>query len=197
MFVSAIYGLGNPGKEYEFTRHNAGFRVIDAFARSLGVDFRKDAALRGEFAKANFHGAGTLWLGKPLTFMNLSGECIGIHARYHKLDFAKVAVVYDDIALPIGAIKISQGGGDGGHNGIKSIVRSCGNAFIRFRIGIGAKPFREQPLADFVLGKLGDDEKNIFETQQANFIQGLELLVNRGLSAAQNLINKKEKNERP
>ena len=197
MFVSAIYGLGNPGKEYEFTRHNTGFRVVDALAKRLGAEFRKDAALRGEFAKARFGFAGTLWLGKPLTFMNLSGECVGAHARYHKLDFSTVAVVYDDIALPVGAVKISQGGGDGGHNGIKSVIRCCGNAFIRFRVGIGAKPFREQPLADFVLGKLGDEEKNIFETRQANFIQGLELLISQGLSAAQNLINRKDNNERP
>ena len=110
MFVSAIYGLGNPGKEYEFTRHNTGFRVVDALAKRLGAEFRKDAALRGEFAKARFGSAGTLWLGKPLTFMNLSGECVGAHARYHKLDFSTVAVVYDDIALPVGAVKISQGG---------------------------------------------------------------------------------------
>lgn len=196
MPVSVIYGLGNPGREYEMTRHNAGFRVVSAFAKAMNVDFRKEAALRGEFAKAKSP-TGTLWLGKPQTYMNNSGECVGAHMRYHKILPSDIVIVYDDITLPPGAVKVSQGGGDGGHNGIKSIIQHCGNAFIRFRVGIGPKLFREQALADFVLGKLNEEEQKIFETQQSHFIYGLELLVKQGLSATQNLINRKEKNERP
>lgn len=191
MPVSVIYGLGNPGKEYETTRHNAGFRVVSAFAKKLNVDFRKEAALHGEFAKAK-SSSGTLWLGKPQTYMNNSGECVGAHMRYHKLLPSGIVVIYDDITLAPGVVKISQGGGDGGHNGIKSIIRHCGNEFIRFRVGIGAKPFREQPLSDFVLGKLNEEETKIFEARQEHFLYGLELLVNQGLPAAQNLINRKE-----
>lgn len=192
MPVSVIYGLGNPGRDYEKTRHNAGFRVVDAFAKKLGIAFSKEAALRGEFAKAKLASSGTLWLGKPQTYMNNSGECVSAHARYHKIDPSGIIVVYDDITLPPGSLKISQGGGDGGHNGIKSIIRHCGNAFIRFRVGIGPKLFREQPLADFVLGKMNEEELKIFETQETHFIYGLELLITQGLSAAQNLINRKE-----
>lgn len=191
MPVSVIYGLGNPGREYEQTRHNAGFRIVSALADKLNVAFRKEAALNGEFAKAKTS-AGTLWLGKPQTYMNNSGECVGAHMRYHKIQASAVVVVYDDITLAPGAVKISQGGGDGGHNGIKSIIRHCGNDFIRFRIGIGPKLFREQPLSDFVLGKLTETESNIFETRREHFLYGLELLINQGLPAAQNLINRKE-----
>ncbi len=191
MPVSVIYGLGNPGREYEATRHNAGFRVVAALASKLNVSFRKEAALRGEFAKAKIS-TGTLWLGKPQTYMNNSGECVGAHMRYHKIPSSDIVVIYDDITLAPGAVKISQGGGDSGHNGIKSIIRHCGNEFIRFRIGIGPKLFREQALSDFVLGKLTEEETKIFETRQEHFLYGLELLVSQGLPAAQNLINRKE-----
>lgn len=197
MPVSVIYGLGNPGREYELTRHNAGFRVVSALAKKLNAEFRKEAALRGEFTKIKSSAGTALWLGKPQTYMNNSGECVGAHLRYHKIHLCDAVVVYDDITLAPGAVKISQGGGDGGHNGIKSIIRLCGNDFIRFRIGIGPKLFREQPLSDFVLGKLTEEEIKFFETRQEHFLYGLDLLVNQGLPAAQNLINRKENNERP
>jgi len=116
----------------------------------------------------------------------------GAHMRYHKIPPSEIVIVYDDITLAPGAVKISQGGGDSGHNGLKSIIRHCGNEFIRFRIGIGPKLFREQALADFVLGKLTEEETKIFETRQEHFLYGLELLINQGLPAAQNLINRKE-----
>ena len=193
MPVSVIYGLGNPGKEYEATRHNTGFRVIDAFAKKLGESFRKETALKGEFVKTKTPSGATLWLGKPQTYMNNSGESVGAHARFHKISPADIVIVYDDIALAPGSVKISQGGGDGGHNGIKSIIRHCGNDFIRFRIGIGPKKFREQALADYVLGKLDNEEQKVFETQTENFIYGLQLLLAEGLAAAQNIINRKEK----
>ncbi|MCD8284483.1 MAG: aminoacyl-tRNA hydrolase [Opitutae bacterium] len=193
MPVSVIYGLGNPGREYEMTRHNVGFRVLDSLAKDLQVSFRKDASLRGEFAKAKLEPAGTtLHLGKPLTFMNNSGECVGAHSRFHKIPPDEIVVVHDDIALPPGAVKISFGGGDGGHNGLKSIIQHCGEGFIRFRIGIGPKLFREQDLADFVLGKLNEEEQKIFESQTEHFIYGIKLLATQGISAAQNLINRKQ-----
>ena len=191
MPVSVIFGLGNPGKEYEMTRHNAGFRVLDAFAKNLQIEFRKETSLRGEFAKAKFS-AGTILLGKPQTFMNNSGECVCAYTRFHKIPASETVVVYDDITLPPGSVKISLGGSDGGHNGIKSIIKHCGNDFIRFRIGIGPKHFREQDLADFVLGKLNEEEQKISESQTEHYIYGLKLLVSQGISAALNLINRKQ-----
>ncbi len=195
MPVSLVVGLGNPGREYANTRHNAGFRAVDAWAAKLGAAFAAEPSLKGEFAKAAFGGV-PLWLAKPTTYMNDSGECVGAFARYRKIDFSEVAVVYDDITLPPGALKISLGGGDGGHNGIKSLIRCCGNAFMRVRIGIGPKIHREQDLADFVLGKLTPEEQALFASRTEHYIHGLELLASRGLAAAQNTLNTHQKNER-
>lgn len=192
MPVSLAVGLGNPGREYAETRHNTGFRALDAWAAKLGATFVADPAHKGEVAKAVFGGA-VLWLLKPTTYMNNSGESVCSFARWRKIDFSEVAVVYDDIALAPGTLKISLGGGDGGHNGIKSLIQYCGNAFMRVRIGIGPKIHREQDLADFVLGKLTPEEKALFAAQTENHIAGLELLASRGLVAAQNTLNKHTK----
>jgi len=197
MPVSLVVGLGNPGKEYAETRHNAGFRAVDAWAKKLCATFSSEPSLKGEFAKTVFAGA-TLWLAKPTTYMNNSGECVSAFARYRKIDFSEVAVVYDDITLPPGTLKFSIGGGDGGHNGIKSLIQHCGNAFMRVRIGIGPKIHREQDLADFVLGKLTPEEQTLFDVRTEAFIQGLEFLATRGLVATQNHLNKHTKqNEQP
>ncbi len=189
MPVSLVVGLGNPGKEYAETRHNVGYRTVSAWASKLGVAFSADTALKGEFAKTVFAGS-MLWLAKPTTYMNNSGECVSAFARYRKIDFSEVAVVYDDITLPPGALKFSLGGRDGGHNGIKSLIRYCGNAFMRIRIGIGPKIHREQDLADFVLGKLTAEEQTLFASQTEHYIHGIELLASRGLVVAQNTLNK-------
>lgn len=192
MPVSLAVGLGNPGKEYADTRHNAGFRAVSAWAEKLGVEFAPDPVRKGEFAKAVFNGA-PLWIAKPTTYMNNSGECVSAFARYRKIDFSEVAVVYDDITLPPGTLKFSLGGGDGGHNGIKSLIQHCGNAFMRVRIGIGSKIHPEQDLADFVLGKLTPEEQSLFASRTEHYIQGLELLASRGLVVAQNTLNKHTK----
>lgn len=195
MPVSLVVGLGNPGKEYAETRHNAGFRAVSAWAAKLGASFAADSSHKGEFAKTVFNGS-VLWLAKPTTYMNNSGACVSAFARYRKIDFSQVAVVYDDITLPPGTLKISLGGGDGGHNGIKSLIQHCGNAFIRVRIGIGPKLHPAQDLADFVLGKLTTEEQTLFASQTEHYIYGLELLASRGIVAAQNTLNKHIKNER-
>ncbi|MBQ6705157.1 MAG: aminoacyl-tRNA hydrolase [Opitutales bacterium] len=189
MPVSLVVGLGNPGREYAETRHNVGFRTVSAWASKLGVAFSADTARKGEFAKTVFAGS-PLWLAKPTTYMNNSGECVSAFARYRKIDFSEVAVIYDDITLPPGTLKISLGGGDGGHNGIKSLIQHCGNAFMRIRIGIGPKIHREQDLADFVLGKLTAEEQALFASQTEHYIYGIELLASRGLVVAQNTLNK-------
>ena len=135
--------MGNPGREYEETRHNAGFRAVHAWASKLGVSFSADSARKGEFAKVVFAGS-TLWLAKPITYMNNSGECVSAFARYRKLDFSEVAVIYDDITLPPGLLKISLGGGDGGHNGIWDIIKNLNSEqFLRIKIGVGKKPHPE------------------------------------------------------
>ncbi|MCR5183753.1 MAG: aminoacyl-tRNA hydrolase [Opitutales bacterium] len=189
MPVTAIYGLGNPGKEYENTRHNVGFRVVDALAKKMAASFSQ-SAFKGEFAKVSIP-TGTLWLGKPQTFMNLSGECVQAHQRFYRLNIADAIVVHDDINLPFAQIKLSLGGSSGGHNGVENVILHCGNAFMRVRVGIGQKPVREMPLADYVLGKLTDEEQKIFETKVIEIIECIDQIIKNGFCATQNLINRK------
>lgn len=190
MPVTAIYGLGNPGKAYENTRHNMGFRVVDALAKKMAVSFSLQSAFKGEFAKV-VSSTGTLWLGKPSTYMNLSGECVQAHQHFHKLKIADAIVVYDDINLEFGRIKLSLGGSAGGHNGVANIMQHCGDDFVRVRVGIGQKPVREMPLADYVLSKLNEEEQKIFEEKIPEIIDSIDLIIKKGLPATQNLINRK------
>lgn len=190
MPVTAIYGLGNPGRDYEKTRHNMGFRVVEAFAKKREAVFKPFPALKGDFAKLSVP-AGTFWLGKPQTFMNLSGECVQAHRCFYKLNTAEAIVVYDDVNLPFCRVKLSLGGGAGGHNGVENVMRHCGNAFMRFRVGVGQKPVKEMPLADYVLSRLNEEEEKIFEEKLPEIIANIDLILKNGFSAAQNLINRK------
>ena len=156
-----IAGLGNPGKEYENTRHNAGFMVLDALADKLGADIseKKHKALCG---KAVIGGQKVILL-KPQTYMNSSGESIRAAADYYKVDPEDILVVYDDISLAPGQLRIRAKGSAGGHNGIKSIIAHLGTQeFPRVRVGVGEKPPR-MDLADYVLGHFSQGERKIME----------------------------------
>ena len=156
-----IAGLGNPGKEYENTRHNAGFLVLDTLAQKLGADLseRKHRALCG---KAVIGGQKVILL-KPQTYMNSSGESIRAAADYYKVPPEDILVVYDDISLAPGQLRIRAKGSAGGHNGIKSIIAHLGTQeFPRVKVGIGEKPPR-MDLADYVLGHFSSGEKKIME----------------------------------
>ena len=123
--------------------------------------------------------------------MNLSGDCVQAHQHFHKLKIADAIVVYDDINLEFGRIKLSLGGSAGGHNGVANIMQHCGNDFVRVRVGIGQKPVREMPLADYVLSKLNEEEQKIFEEKIPEIIDSIDLIIKKGLPATQNLINRK------
>ena len=153
-----VVGLGNPGKEYEGTRHNVGFRTISLLAEKLGVkiDRLKFQALTRE---VTYHDRKLL-LVEPQTYMNLSGASVGSLASYYKIPPEKILVIFDDISLPVGRIRLRAEGSAGGHNGVKSIIKSLGTeAFPRIKIGVGAKPHPDYDLADWVLSRFSAQEE--------------------------------------
>jgi len=156
-----IVGLGNPGKEYEKTRHNCGFRAIDVLADKLGCKVDK-GKFQGLYGQVNY-GEKKLYLLKPLTYMNLSGRSVLQLSAYFQIPPQRIIVLFDDISLPPGRLRIRADGSAGGHNGIKSIIGELGSQeFPRVKIGVGAKPHPEQDLADWVLSTFSaSDEKNL------------------------------------
>ena len=173
-----IVGLGNPGNEYKSTRHITGYLAIDQIANKLGLSFRLETKFEGEIAIGNYHGEKVILL-KPVTYMNLSGNSIIKVFKYYKLEIDDMLIIYDDMDLDTGRIRIRQSGSAGGHNGIKSIIQSfSSNVFNRVRIGISKNP--NYQVVDYVLGHFSDDEMALmnqaFEKTTAlaiDFIEGL------------------------
>ncbi|MGP1579885.1 MAG: aminoacyl-tRNA hydrolase [Wolinella sp.] len=151
-----IIGLGNPGKEYEHTRHNIGFRLLDAFLERRSALHVSKPQFKGELKKE-----GELLFLKPATFMNLSGESAFAVASFFKPE--KILVIHDDLDLPFGAVRLKFGGSSGGHNGLKSLDQHLGNGYYRVRIGI-AKPSQGLSVADYVLAKFRDEEEQMLAT---------------------------------
>ena len=183
-----IVGLGNPGKQYEYTRHNAGFLTIDVLAEKYGVsvDRLKYHALIGE---ANIENKRCI-LAKPQTFMNNSGESVREIASFYKIKPENIIVIFDDISLDCGKLRIRRKGTDGGHNGIKSIIYHLqSDKFPRIKLGIGAKAHPNQPLADHVLSVMkGDDLKNFMESAK-NASKAVPLMITGNTEKAMNLFN--------
>lgn len=188
MFI--IAGLGNPGKEYENTRHNAGFMAIDALADKLGADVseRKHKALCG---RAVIGGEKVILL-KPQTFMNSSGESLRAAADYYKVSPDHVLVIFDDISLEPGQLRIRAKGSAGGHNGIKSIIAHLGTQeFPRVRVGVGAKPPR-MDLADYVLSHFSQGERKLMEEAAKEAAEAVCEILTDGMDHAMNDHNGKK-----
>ena len=185
-----IAGLGNPGLPYEGTRHNAGFDVIDVLAReyNISVDYRKNRALIG---KGVIEGRKVL-LVKPQTYMNLSGESIRGLADYYKIDEeSELIVLYDDVSLDPGQIRIRKKGSAGGHNGIKSIISHLGtDVFLRVKVGVGQKP-KQYDLADYVLGHFSAEEKKEMEEGYRHATEAVKYMVTDRVDEAMNEFNRK------
>lgn len=158
-----VAGLGNPGREYEGTRHNAGFRALDFLAERLGASV-KESRFSALVGRAEISGHGVLLL-KPQTYMNLSGRAVAETANFYKIPPENIIVMCDDISFAPGHMRIRKKGSAGGHNGLKSIIESLGSdAFPRIKIGVGAKPSPDTDLASWVLGKLPEqDAKSLSE----------------------------------
>lgn len=192
MFI--IAGLGNPEKKYDNTRHNIGFATIDALADKYGIDINenKHKALIG---KGVIEGQKVI-LVKPQTYMNLSGESIREVTDYYKIDpETEFIVMYDDIALDVGALRIRPKGSAGGHNGIKNIIAHLGTEnFMRIRIGVGGKPSK-MDLADYVLGHFTEDEKDLERAAAADAIEAVSMMISGRVDEAMNKFNRKKTEE--
>ncbi|HAV12173.1 MAG TPA: aminoacyl-tRNA hydrolase, partial [Opitutae bacterium] len=190
MSITVIAGLGNPGAKYRKTRHNIGFDVVDKLASKLGGVWKHDAKFEAEVAVVK-HDDRKLMLVKPQTFMNASGRALGAILRYRKLDPSSLLVVYDDITLDVARAKLSHNGSGGGHNGITDLLEQVGNGFLRYRIGIGAKPHKEMDLADYVLGKFSQDDQTLLADSMPTYLDHISLVIDKGGEPAMNFINQR------
>jgi len=189
--IKVIAGLGNPGDVYLHTRHNIGFIIADDWVDHLGWKWKHSFRFRGEWSKGTFSGK-ELSIIKPHTFMNASGKSIQAILKYLKLAPSQLMCIYDDITMPLGRLKLSTGGGDGGHNGIKDIQQMLGNnEFIRFRIGVGQKPHREMDLKDWVLSRLTPADMKLIQEQRDFYRNSIESVLRVGPVLAMNTINQK------
>ena len=185
-----IAGLGNPGKEYENTRHNAGFMVMDALAEKIGADIseKKHKALCGK----GVIGGEKVILMKPQTYMNSSGESIRAAADYYKVDPEDILIVYDDISLAPGQLRIRAKGSAGGHNGLKSIIyRLNSDTFPRVKMGVGAPKHEDYDLADFVLGRFTKEEITVMEDAIVKAEKAVAEIIKNGVQSAMNKYNGK------
>jgi PTH1 family peptidyl-tRNA hydrolase len=177
-----VAGLGNPGREYADTRHNVGFLVLDRLAARDGATWTRERRWKTDLARA-----GSLQLCKPLTFMNLSGDAIQSVASFHKIPPAEILIVIDDLALPLGTLRLRPSGSSGGHNGLQSIIDRLGTPAIpRLRIGIGSAA---AGTVEHVLGRFTLAEREPLEQSLTRAVEAIDCAQSRGLDAAMNAFN--------
>ena len=183
-----IVGLGNPGREYERTRHNAGFRAIDILAENLNCKIDK-LKFQGLYTQTNY-GGRKLFLLKPQTYMNLSGRSVLQLSAYFNIPPQRIIVLFDDISLEPGRLRIRPDGSAGGHNGIKSIIQEVGSqAFPRVKIGVGAKPNPNYDLADWVLSTFSAQEEKALSVSLKNAADAALAIIDKGVPEAANRFN--------
>jgi PTH1 family peptidyl-tRNA hydrolase len=178
--MKLIVGLGNPGREYEHTRHNVGFEVLDVLAKELNAAFKLDKAFKGYISTVNV-GEEKVILLKPTTFMNLSGESVIAVVNFYKVNIEDILIIYDDVALDLARLRLRESGSAGGHNGVKSLIAHLGTqAFKRVRVGISGT---DKSLCSHVLGKFNKDEKPLMQISYhhasdaaKDFIKGLKFV---------------------
>ncbi len=184
-----IVGLGNPEKKYDGTRHNAGFDAIDFLAKEWDISPTK-AKFQGLYGQGQVAG-NTVYLLKPLTYMNASGQSVAPLANFFKIPPQHIIVLCDDIAQAPAKLRIRPSGSAGGHNGLKSIIASLGtDAFVRIRIGVGEKPHPEYDLAKWVLGRFSAEEQKALAARHADIAAAIRLLMQGELQRAQSAYNK-------
>ena len=187
--MKLIVGLGNPGRDYRWTRHNVGFLLVERLAEKNGIDLAK-RGLKSIYGRGKI-GEKDVILAKPQTFMNLSGEAVQRLLRFFKIPPEDLIVLHDDLDLPLGKIRIRLQGGAGGHKGIKSIIESLGvDAFVRFKVGIGRPDKAGQDPADFVLEPLSGGEREEFKEMVNRNAEAAEILLLEGPQEAMNRFHK-------
>ncbi len=183
-----IVGLGNPGKDYAHTRHNAGFRALDLLSAKLGCKVDK-SKFQGLYGQTGYAGK-KLCLLKPLTFMNLSGKSVLQLSAYYKIPPQRIIVLFDDISLDPGRLRVRGDGSAGGHNGIKSIIAELGSQdFPRVKIGVGAKPHEQQDLADWVLSGFSASEEKALVSALSRAVDAALCIIDHGVPEAANRYN--------
>lgn len=179
-------GLGNPGREFRMNRHNVGFMVLDAVARELGTSFTRHQS-QALVTDGRLEGA-RIYLAKPQTYMNRVGSAVGPLAHFYKIPAGQVVVVFDDLDLPLGTLRLRGAGGSGGHRGMESLIAVLGDSFPRLRVGIGRPPGRMDP-ADFVLEDFAPDEAEAVQSAIGRASECLRELVRNGLDRAMTKFN--------
>ena len=183
-----IVGLGNPGSKYENTRHNMGFKTIDLLAEKLNVPINK-VKFKAVCSTVNFAGCKCLIM-KPQTYMNLSGEAVREAAQFYKIPADHVLVIYDDISLPVGKLRVRPTGSAGGHNGIKNIIAHLGTQeFPRVKIGVGAPEGADKDMVDWVIGAPSQAERKILAESFEKAVEAAETIIKNGCQKAMNQFN--------
>jgi len=188
--LSIITGLGNPEDKYERTLHNAGFRFVDAVARKYGGDFRYEKKFDAECCKVDMSG-NEIWLVKPQSYMNLSGGPVRSVLDYYHLSPKRLLVAHDEIDLPPGTVRLKQGGGHGGHNGLRDVMQHCGADFMRLRIGVG-HPGEKSQVTGHVLKRGSSAVESAVEENVDEAMAVMQLLIDDGLNAAMKQLHTKE-----
>ena len=188
--LSIIAGLGNPEERYERTLHNAGFWFVDALARKFGGEFRYEKRFDAECCKVDVDG-GAIWLIKPQSYMNQSGGPVRAALDYYRLDPKHLLVAHDEIDLSPGTVRLKQGGGHGGHNGIRDIIRHCGPDFKRLRLGVG-HPGDKDLVTGYVLKRGSSATERAIEDNVDDALAVIPTLINEGLNAAMKALHTKE-----
>ncbi len=185
--MKLIAGLGNIGNNYLFTRHNAGFMIVDKFVLNNSASFKEVPKLRSFIASVKTSDEDYIVI-KPTTFMNLSGEALQLVMNYYKIPITDILVIYDDISLDTGVIRYRVNGSDGGHNGIKSIIKNLGTKdFARLKIGIG--PQHNLPSEVYVLQKFTEDDLKLLKPALDKSVESIDYYFKNGISKTQNLYN--------
>lgn len=185
--MNLIVGLGNVGDKYLFTRHNAGFMVVDYIALEKSETFKENSKLKSLITKTRINNEDTILI-KPTTYMNLSGEALRAVVDYYKISIENTLVVYDDLSLDLGKIRFRASGSDGGHNGIKSIIQHLGtNKFARLKVGIGPQP--PIPSEAFVLQNFAKEQADDLKTVIQKSAEAIEFYFANGIEKAQNNYN--------
>jgi peptidyl-tRNA hydrolase, PTH1 family len=187
--IDLIVGLGNPGSKYDQTRHNAGFWFVDQIARLKGAQFRPETKFSGDVCKVVLEGR-EIWLLKPNTFMNLSGQSVNKLASFYKIPKDNILVAHDELDLDPGTVRLKTGGGHGGHNGLRDIINHLGKEFQRLRIGIG-HPGNRDDVVDFVLRRPSKDEQIDIDNALDKALSVLPLLAESSWEKAVNNLHSK------
>ena len=187
--TSIIAGLGNPEERYARTLHNAGFWVVDEIARRNNIAFKYEKRFDAEIAKVSVSG-DELWLVKPQNYMNLSGGPIRAMLDYYRLPIEQLLVAHDEIDLPPGIVRLKKGGGHGGHNGLRDVIRHCGNDFMRLRVGVG-HPGEKDLVTGYVLKRASSDVERALQDSVDAAVDTIPVLVERGLDEAMKALHTK------